>query len=189
MYHNAAKYRRKQVLRPVSFLFVKSSGIYGICGIYGISRIYPQLLLFHNVRMSPEAQGSPTPPVKILIADDHPLIRKIVTSTLNKETRYKVVGEAMDGKEAIEKAEKLKPDVVVLNITMPVMDGFEAARRIRKRLPNTAIVILSSDVDQRFINEAKKVGARAYVPKSEAAFALVKAIEAAINNDEFFVVE
>jgi two-component system nitrate/nitrite response regulator NarL len=139
--------------------------------------------------MSPEVQGSPTPPVKILIADDHPLIRKIVTSTLTRESRYNVVGQAANGKEALQKAEELKPDVVVLDITMPVMGGFEAARRIRQRLPKTAIVILSSDVDQRFINEAKRVGARAYVPKSEASFALVKAIESVIKNDEFFVVE
>lgn len=127
--------------------------------------------------MSPEVQGSPTPPVKILIADDHPLIRKIVTSTLNKVPSFQVIGEAHNGMEAIQKAEELKPDVVILNITMPVMDGFEAARRIRQQLPKTAIVILSSDVDQRLINEAKRVGARAYVPKSEASFALVKAIE------------
>lgn len=110
-------------------------------------------------------------------------------STLNQEPRFQVVGEAVDGLEAVDKAEKLKPDVVVLNITMPVLDGFEAARRIRQKLPQTAIVILSSDVDKRFIAEAKKVGARAYVPKSEVAVALVKAIEAAIKNDEFFVVE
>ncbi|HXM98670.1 MAG TPA: response regulator transcription factor [Candidatus Dormibacteraeota bacterium] len=129
------------------------------------------------------------PPISILVADDHALIRQIVKSTLNQEPHFEVVGEAADGLEAVDKAEKLKPDVVVLNITMPVLDGFEAARRIRQKLPQTAIVILSTDIDQRFIAEAKKVGARAYVPKSEASVALAKAIEAAIKNDEFFVVE
>jgi DNA-binding NarL/FixJ family response regulator len=126
--------------------------------------------------MAPEVQGSLTPPVRILIADDHPLIRKIAKSTLNDEPHFQVIGEAQNGLEAVQKTEELKPDVVVLNITMPVLDGFEAARRIRQLLPKTAVVILSSDMDQRFINEAKRVGARAYVPKSEAFFALVKAI-------------
>lgn len=139
--------------------------------------------------MSPQTRTPGKPLVKILIADDHELIRKIVKSTLKRETRFKVVGEATDGLEAVVKAEKLKPDVVVFNITMPVLDGFEAARRIRKKLPQTAIVILSTDIDQRFIDEAKKVGARAYVPKSEAAVALVKAIETAISNDDFFIVD
>jgi DNA-binding NarL/FixJ family response regulator len=111
--------------------------------------------------MAPEVQGSLTPPVRILIADDHPLIRKIAKSTLNDEPHFQVIGEAQNGLEAVQKTEELKPDVVVLNITMPVLDGFEAARRIRQRLPKTAVVILSSDMDQRFINEAKRVGARA----------------------------
>ena len=138
---------------------------------------------------APNPPSPDKPPISILIADDHVLIRQIVKSTLNQEPRFEVVGEAADGLEAVDKAEKLKPDVVVLNITMPVLDGFEAARRIRQKLPQTAIVILSSDIDKRLIAEAKKVGARAYVPKSEAAVALVKAIEAAIKNEEFFVVE
>jgi DNA-binding NarL/FixJ family response regulator len=91
--------------------------------------------------------------------------------------------------EAVDKAGALKPDVVVLNIKMPVLDGFEAALRIRKNLPEVAIVILSSEADRRLIDEAKKIGVRAFVPKTGAAVALVKAIEAAIRNDEFFVVE
>jgi DNA-binding NarL/FixJ family response regulator len=128
------------------------------------------------------------PPVKILIADDHAVIRKMVSTTLKEEPGFNVIGEAENGLQAVDKAELLKPDVVVLNIKMPVLDGFEAARRIRKKLPDIAIVILSSEADRRFIEESKKIGVRAFVPKTEAAVALVKAIEAAIRNDEFFVV-
>jgi DNA-binding NarL/FixJ family response regulator len=138
--------------------------------------------------MPSETHTTPESEVKIIIADDHPLIRKIVTSTLNNEPRFKVIAEAQDGLDAVEKVEELKPDVVVLNITMPVMDGFEAARRIHSKHPKIPIVILSSDVDQRFVDEARKIGARAYVPKSEAAYLLVKAIEAAIRDEGFFVV-
>jgi two-component system, NarL family, nitrate/nitrite response regulator NarL len=128
-------------------------------------------------------------PVKILIADDHAVIRKMVAATLREEPGFDVIGEAENGLQAVDKAGALKPDVVVLNIKMPVLDGFEAARRIRKNLPEVAIVILSSEADRRIIDEAKKIGVRAFVPKTEAAVALVKAIEAAIRNDEFFVVE
>jgi DNA-binding NarL/FixJ family response regulator len=128
-------------------------------------------------------------PVKILIADDHAVIRQMVAATLKEESGFDVIGEAENGLQAIDKARLLKPDVVVLNIKMPVLDGFEAARRIRKTLPEIAIVILSSEADRRFIEEAKKIGVRAFVPKTEAATALVKAIEAAIRNDEFFVVD
>jgi DNA-binding NarL/FixJ family response regulator len=128
-------------------------------------------------------------PIKILVADDHVMIRKIVTSTLEQEAGFEVVGEAVNGLEAVRKAEALKPNVVILNVTMPVLDGFEAARQIRKKLPEVAIVILSSNADRQFIAEAKKIGVRAYVPKNEAAVALVKAVQAAIRNEDFFFME
>ena len=106
--------------------------------------------------------------VRILIADDHEIIRRTVRSMLERYRRFEVCGEAEDGFKAIEKAHKLKPDVVVLNVNMPVLDGLGAAREIKAKLPETAIVILSSSVDQRFIEEAKKIGARAYVAKTKA---------------------
>lgn len=129
------------------------------------------------------------PPVKILVADDHETIRKIVTATLRQEPHFEVVGEAVNGLEAVQKAEALKPHVVVLNVTMPVLDGFEAARRIRKNLPDVAIVILSSNADKRFIEEAKRIGVKAYVPKNHASVALIKAVEAAIRDEDFFLME
>ena len=139
--------------------------------------------------LSAATSVSSRPPIKMLVADDHVMIRKIVTSTLEQEAGFEVVGEAENGLEAVRKAEALKPNVVILNVTMPVLDGFEAARQIRKKLPEVAIVILSSNADKQFIEEAKKIGVRAYVPKNEAAVALVKAIEAAIRNQDFFIME
>src|ERR1700730_18963753 len=100
--------------------------------------------------------------VRILIADDYPAIRKYVRSILEEHPGFDVCGEAADGAKAIEEATKLKPDVVVLDVSMPVLNGFEASRKIKASLPETAIVILSSHTDQRFIEEAKQVGARAY---------------------------
>ena len=139
--------------------------------------------------LSASASVSSRRPIKILVADDHVMIRKIVTSTLEQEAGFEIVGEAENGLEAVCKAEALKPNVVILNVTMPVLDGFAAARQIRKKLPEVAIVILSSNADRQFIEEAKKIGVRAYVPKNEAAVALVKAIEAAIRNEDFFIME
>lgn len=83
----------------------------------------------------------------------------------------------------------MKPDVVVLNVTMPVLNGFEAAREIKEKLPESAIVILSSHTDQIFVEQAKQLGAHAYVSKTAVAKALVKAIEAAIAGGDFILME
>src|ERR1700729_1050951 len=105
--------------------------------------------------------------VRVLIADDYPSIRQAVRSILEKHPRFEVCGEAEDGAEAIEEAKKLKPDAVVLNVTMPVLNGFEAAREIKATLPETAIMILSANADACFVEEAKKIGVRAYVSKTK----------------------
>ncbi len=94
-----------------------------------------------------------------------------------------------NGLEAVEEAKKLKPDVVVLNVSMPVLNGFEAAREIKKTVPESAIVILSQNADKRFVEEAKKIGVRAYVAKSKAGEALVKAVEAAVLGEDFVLVD
>jgi two-component system nitrate/nitrite response regulator NarL len=113
----------------------------------------------------------------------------MVRQTLELHPHFEVCGEAQDGAKAVEEAARLKPDVVVLNVTMPVLNGFEAARKIKASLPEIAIVILSTSTDQRFIEEAKKVGARAYVAKTELGKALVKAIETAVQGGDFVLME
>ena len=123
--------------------------------------------------------------VRILIADDYQAIRECVRSTLEGHPRFEICGEAGDGAEAIKEAKRLKPDVVVLNVSMPVLNGFEAAREIKTSLPETAIVILSANADQCFIEEARRIGARAYVAKTELGNALVKAIETAAVGGDF----
>jgi CheY-like chemotaxis protein len=127
--------------------------------------------------------------VRILIADDIPTILQLVKEILNVHPGFEVVGEARDGDHAVALAEALKPDVVVLNVTMPRMSGFEAARRIRTRFPDCAIVILSSHKDEQFIAEARKAGAHGYIEKSDADEQLVRAIESAVKGEEFFVVQ
>lgn len=127
--------------------------------------------------------------VRVLVADDHPVIRRMVRSVLQEHPNFEVCGEAMDGAQAVEEAKKMKPDVVVLNVTMPVMNGFEAAREIKAILPQSAIVILSQKADLEFVQQAKKIGVRAYVAKSRAGEALVKAVEAAVMGEDFILIE
>jgi two-component system nitrate/nitrite response regulator NarL len=127
--------------------------------------------------------------IRILIADDHPAIRETVKNILKAHPGFEVVGEAIDGQQAVSLAESLKPDVIVINVTMPKMSGFEAARHIRTRFPNCAIVILSSNKDRQFIAEAQKIGLNGYVEKSNADGQLIGAIESTVKGGEFFFVE
>jgi CheY-like chemotaxis protein len=134
-------------------------------------------------------QNLTRPVIRILVADDFPTILQMVKQILNAHPGFEVVGEAPDGHHAVALAAALKPDVIVINVNMPTMSGFEAARRIRSRLPDSAIVILSTHKDKQFIAEARKVGAKGYVGKSDADRELVRAIESAVKGEEFFVVE
>jgi CheY-like chemotaxis protein len=127
--------------------------------------------------------------IRIVIADDHPLIRTMIRSTLEEHHHFHVCGEAEDGAKAIEEAEKHKPDVVVLDVTMPKLSGLEAAREIKAKLPQTAIVILSANADRHFVEEAKKIGVQAYVAKTKAGEALVKAIESAVAGGDFILMD
>ena len=127
--------------------------------------------------------------LRVLVADDHPIIRKKVRAVLENNPRFDVCGEVEDGAQAVQEALRVKPDVVVLNVTMPVLGGFEAAREIRAKLPESAIVILSSHADKHFIAEAMKVGARAYVAKTKIGEALIKAIADAVESGDFVLVD
>src|SRR3981081_4718286 len=91
--------------------------------------------------------------------------------------------------EAIEQARRSNPVVVILNISMPVLNGLEAARAIRTELPRSAIVILSSNADTKFVEEARKLGVQVYIAKSKAGEALVKAVEAAVRGEDFVVLD
>jgi DNA-binding NarL/FixJ family response regulator len=134
-------------------------------------------------------QNHTRPTIRILVADDQPAILEIVKRILKAHHGFEVVGEARDGQHAVSLAESLKPDVIVINVTMPKMSGFEAARRIRIQVPDSAIVILSSHKDKQFIAEARKAGANAYVEKSDADEQLIRAIESTVKGEEFFLVQ
>jgi DNA-binding NarL/FixJ family response regulator len=116
--------------------------------------------------------------MRILIVDDHELVRRGLRSLLASRSGWNVCGEARDGLEAIAKAKLLHPDVVLLDITMPELNGLDAARQIRKDDPKMEIVILSQHDPKEMSARALEVGARNYVSKSDVASGLLVALEA-----------
>src|SRR5580658_5420307 len=107
-------------------------------------------------------------PLRILIADDHDLLRRGVKTLLLSHAGWEVCGEAKTGREAVALAEGLKPDIVVLDISMPDLNGVEAARRIRKASPNTEILVLSMHFSDQLIREIVDAGVRGYIIKSDS---------------------
>jgi DNA-binding NarL/FixJ family response regulator len=124
--------------------------------------------------------------VKILIADDHAVVREGLRMILEAMGDITVVGEALDGRDAIEKAETLKPDVIVMDIAMPEMNGIEATRIICERLPTVKIIILSMHHTNEHIFRAIQAGARAYLLKESAGAWVAKAIHTVMKGEYYF---
>lgn len=122
-------------------------------------------------------------PIRILIADDHTIVRQGLARLLEDQPDFKVVGEAYDGRMAIEKAMALLPDVVVMDIAMPLLNGIEAARRIRKNLPKIKILILSMYSHEHYIHELLEAGISGYLLKESSGRDIVKAIQAAMKGE------
>ena len=117
-----------------------------------------------------------TKTIRVLIADDHAIVRKGIRALLATEADIEVVGEAADGKEAVEKAERLHPDVILMDLVMPGMDGIEATRRITTRQPETRILVLTSFAEDEKVFPALKAGALGYLLKDAGPEELVRAI-------------
>jgi DNA-binding NarL/FixJ family response regulator len=118
-------------------------------------------------------------PLRILVVDDHVAVRRAVCSLLRSQPDFEVTCEAADGLEAIQKAQEIRPDVIVLDISMPELNGLQAARQIRQVAPESEIVFLSQHRASDIIHEALAIGARGYVCKSHIASDLVDAVRAA----------
>jgi DNA-binding NarL/FixJ family response regulator len=117
-----------------------------------------------------------TKPVRVLIADDHRLFAEALEAVLSSETRIEVVGRASDGGEAVELARRLQPDVVALDISMPVMDGFEAAAALERLQDPPAVLMLTGSSSPEDIDRARRAGAKGYITKDAIAANLVDAI-------------
>lgn len=124
--------------------------------------------------------------MRILIADDHDIIRKGVKAVLSTRPGWEVCAEASTGREAVARAEQHRPDIVVMDISMPELNGLEAARQIRKMLPKTEVMILSLHFSDQLVREVVDAGAHGYVLKSDADEDLLKAVEALSNRRSFF---
>jgi len=124
--------------------------------------------------------------MRILVADDQEPVRKRVIATLTAHPGFEVVAEASTGLEAVLKSKKTKPDLLILDITMPEMNGLDAARNIHSFLPESPIIILSVHKGHQLMEEARKIGVKGYVIKGEAVQKLIQAIEAVSRNDAFF---
>ena len=119
--------------------------------------------------------------IRVLVADDYEPLRRFVSSTLEKLPQLKLVGEATDGLEALQKAQELQPEIILLDVNLPKLNGFEVARRIREHIPQLKIVLFSADRSFDVAEDAMRMGAVGYLVKSDAGTELIPALEAALQ--------
>jgi DNA-binding NarL/FixJ family response regulator len=124
--------------------------------------------------------------VRILVADDHSIVRRGVRALLETHPGWKVCGEAATGSEAVSQVQRLKPDVAVVDITMPDLNGFEATQQIREASPQTEVLILTMHESEQTLRGVLDAGARGYVLKSDLDLSLVAAVESLLRHKPFF---
>jgi|SRR4051812_48881300 len=124
--------------------------------------------------------------IRILVADDHPVVRKGLQACLSKQERLKVVGEAEDGNEALEKARELAPDVILMDINMPRMNGLAVTEVLRKECPSVKVLVLTIHNNREYIFRIIQSGAHGYVSKEAPPEELFKAIESVFKGEPFF---
>ena len=123
--------------------------------------------------------------VRILVVDDYEPFRRFVCSTLEKRPEWQIVGEASDGLEAVQKAEKQQPDLIVLDLGLPTLNGIEVARQIRKLSPESKIVVLTQESSADVVQEVRSAGVLGYVLKAHAGSELLVAVDAVLQGREF----
>jgi DNA-binding NarL/FixJ family response regulator len=124
--------------------------------------------------------------IRVLVADDHSIVRKGLSLQLDQHDRFKVVGEAADGREAVRLAEQLNPDVVIMDIGMPGLNGIEATAQIVKQAPEIGVIILSMHSDDNYLARALTAGAKGYLLKDTAGAELDRAVQAVAEGRSFF---
>lgn len=124
--------------------------------------------------------------VRILLADDHAVIRHGLRHLLEQQRGWTVCGEATNGRQALEMAQQMQPDVAVLDVAMPDLNGLEAARQIRKASPSTEVLIFTMHESEELVREVLAAGAKGYLLKSDAARSIVTAVEALADRKTFF---
>ena len=126
-----------------------------------------------------------TPSSRVLVVEDYEPYRQFIRSTLRKRPELQIIGEVTDGLEAVQKAQQLKPDLILLDIGLPTLNGIEAARRIRDLSPKSKILFVSANRSWDIVEEALRAGAGGYVVKSDAAGELLPAVNAVLGGKRF----
>ena len=126
------------------------------------------------------------PGLRILIADDHEAVRKGIRSLINHHDDWEVLAEAVDGMDAVGKATQLHPDVILLDVAMPNMNGFQAAQKILKSTPEAKVLMVTVNADKHTAREARHVGARGFISKVDVVRDLIRAIETIQKDEKFF---
>jgi DNA-binding NarL/FixJ family response regulator len=124
--------------------------------------------------------------VRILLADDHTIVRQGLRKLLEERPDWEVIAEAGDGREAVRLAEQQKPDVAILDVAMPLLNGIEATRQITKRVPSTRVLVLSMHADEAYVTQILQAGATGYLLKDSADVDLLKAVDEAAQGRSFF---
>ncbi len=124
--------------------------------------------------------------ITVFLADDHTVVRQGLRALLSSEEDMEIVGEAENGRQAVQAVKKLSPDVVVMDIAMPVLNGLEATRQITRAMPSTKVLVLSSYSDDEYVQQLTEAGAAGYLVKQTAANDLLKAIREAHKGNAFF---
>ena len=124
-------------------------------------------------------------PIRILLADDHTIVRQGLARLLQEQQDLKIVGEAINGQAVIDKALELEPDIIIMDIAMPQLNGIEAAKRVRKSLPHCKILILSMYSHEHYIHQLLETGISGYLLKDSSGQDIIRAIRAAMKNETY----
>lgn len=125
--------------------------------------------------------------MRILVVDDHETVRKGVCAILSSREDIEVCGEAANGEEAIRIAKELKPDLVILDVNMPVLGGFAAAQELKRLMPELPILFFTMNESAQFVIEAKRLGVQGFVSKDRAGAVLLAAVDALLRKETYFV--
>ena len=149
-------------------------------------RISPQLRLVRGGRSTSRRPDTVTTAIRVLVVDDHPLIRDLIRFACQETEGLEVIGEAGSGQEALEECGRLCPDVVILDLQLPGMDGFEVARRLRKEAIPVRILVLTGSDDPYSLFECRRIGVDGYLEKTGALAEVIEAIRAVAGGDQTF---